>query len=89
MKNLSVHIEMADNGVIVRACSSGGPGTVPDSYKEKNYVYPDLDDALSELPSIFSVMKEEKSDKYDKTMKRTADGKKEDEEMNKKIGGKN
>lgn len=76
--NARVSIEMADNGVVVRyTCSHDG------DYEEEMYVYKNLQEALKEIPSMFSVM-EEKAD--DDIVSRTASGKAEKEKKEKMRG---
>ncbi len=88
MNKMSIHIEMADNGgVVVRACPAY-PMSEGEDYQEKTYVYKTLEDAMTELPAMFSVMKETKKTPSDKVAETTKQNKDKDEKFNKSLGGK-
>lgn len=54
---MCVHIDVADNGVIVKAYPrSGGMDN------EKTYVFSSIEEALKEVPSIMSVRKAQAKD---------------------------
>ena len=82
MSDMRVTIKMVDNGVVVDACKSGDS---PDGYQEETYIYKTLDEALKEVPAMFSVLKDGKMDKGEEAEKRTMSGKMADDKKNKMI----
>lgn len=65
MKDINIRIKIAENGCIVTVCDYGMD--YESGNREKTYVYETLEEALKEVPSLVSVIKEEEKDKGSKT----------------------
>ena len=87
--DIRVTIELVSNGVVVRGLKQL-PESPDGKYRqpiEEEYVYSSLDEALKEIPSIVSVLKDGHETPMSNLEKRTSSGKSKDEQLTKVAGG--